>query len=87
MFSYQRSRRNNIRLQALSFYLQEKKVKVALGAEAFLLVSALSNSSVLCLPVLPREGRHQHGSRSDAAGTTPSGLVPMSQFGFQTLQI
>lgn len=45
MFSYQRSRESSARLQTLSFYLQEKKVKVAPGTDVFLLVS-------LCLTLL-----------------------------------
>lgn len=53
IFSYQRSRRNSVRLQALSFYLQEKKVKAAPGVEVFLLVLlflTLLFSACQCFP-------------------------------------
>lgn len=53
MFSYQRSRRTSVRLQALSFYLQEKKVKVAPGTESsplVLLCITLLLSACQCFP-------------------------------------
>lgn len=47
MFSYQRSRKASVRLHALSFYLQEKKVKTRQPSERQRLF-AVSNWSAVC---------------------------------------
>lgn len=71
LFSYQRSRKASVRLHALSFYLQEKKV----GRSKRTMVAVSSSRCFLlisCPSVFPREGRHQRRAGSDAAGETLS---------------